>query len=58
MKHYNLPVEHQPVYIALWKGNKEKILANLKVISNVAKFIIEAIDNVANRKNVDENLYL
>jgi len=58
MKHYGLPVEHQPTYIALWKGNKEKILANLKVISNVAKFIIEAIDNVANRQKMDENLYL
>lgn len=48
MKHYGLPVEHQPTYIALWKGGKEKILANLKVISNVAKFIIDAIEKVAN----------
>jgi hypothetical protein len=58
MKHYDLPVQHQPTYIALWKGNKEKILANIRVISEVAKFIIDAIDKVAERKQIDENLYL
>lgn len=58
MKHYDLPVEHQPTYIALWKGGKDKILANLKVISNVAKFIIEKIDEMASVKKVDENWFL
>lgn len=58
MKHYDLPVQHQPTYIALWKGNKEKILANIRIISEVAKFIIDAIDKVAERKQIDENLYL
>jgi len=58
MKHYDLPVQHQPTYIALWKGNKEKILANIRVISEVSKFIIDAIDKVAERKQIDENLYL
>jgi antirestriction protein ArdC len=57
MKHFGLPVEHQPTYIALWKGNKDKILANLKVISNVAKFIIDEVDKFAGQKKVDENLY-
>lgn len=57
MKHYGLPVQHQPTYIAMWKGSKEKILANLKIISNVAKFIIDEIDKVA-AKNISENLYL
>jgi hypothetical protein len=57
MKHFGLPVEHQPTYIALWRGNKEKILANLKVISNVAKFIIDEVDKFASEKNIDENLY-
>lgn len=58
MKHYGLPVTHQPTYIALWKGNKEKIIANLKVISDVAKFIIEAVDAVASRKKTEPNLHV
>jgi hypothetical protein len=63
MKHYDLPVQHQPTYLALWKGNKEKILANMKVISDVAKFIIDEIDKTAGlnadaTKQVDEDLYL
>lgn len=62
MKHYELPVQHQTTYLALWKANKEKILANIKVISDVAKFIIDEIDKQAaldsEKKNVDEDLYL
>lgn len=62
MKHYDIPVQHHPTYIALWKGNKEKILQNLKVISDVAKFIIESIDTVAaqaqGQEKLDEDLYL
>lgn len=52
MKHYDLPVQHQPTYIALWKGNKEKITANLKAISDVGKFIIQQIDMVAHATKV------
>jgi hypothetical protein len=62
MKHYKLPVQHQPTYIALWKGNKEKILQNMNTISDVAKFIITEIDKMAaqgsGEKNIDEDLYL
>jgi hypothetical protein len=63
MKHYDLPVQHQPTYLALWKANKEKILENIKVISNVAKFIIDEIDKVAaqnlkNSEELDEDFYL
>lgn len=64
MKHYELPVQHQPTYLALWKGNKEKVLANMKVISEVAKFVINEIDKVAGQakspeqENIDEDLYL
>jgi hypothetical protein len=62
MKHYELPVQHQPTYIALWKGNKEKILQNMNTISDVAKFIITEIDKMAaqgsGEKNIDEDLYL
>jgi hypothetical protein len=31
LKHYELPTEHHPTYLALWKANKDKIKANLKV---------------------------
>ena len=62
MKHYGLPVQHQSTYLALWKANKEKILANIKVISDVSKFIIDEIDKQAsldsNEKKLDEDLYL
>jgi hypothetical protein len=64
MKHYGLPAQHQTTYLALWKANKEKILANMKVISDVAKFIIDEIDKVAGQSsapeetNIDEDLYL
>jgi antirestriction protein ArdC len=62
MKHYGLPVTHQTTYLALWKANKEKILANIKVISDVAKFIIDEIDKVANSNSssgqVDEDIDL
>jgi len=50
MKHYELPVQHQPTYLALWKANKEKILANIRVISEVSKFIIDEIEKVAATK--------
>ena len=50
MKHYGLTVQHQPTYLALWKANKEKILANIRVISEVAKFIIDEIERVADSK--------
>ena len=63
MKHYELPVQHQPTYIALWKGNKEKILQNMNTISDVASFIIKEIDKMAaqdsrNSEELDEDLYL
>jgi len=55
MKHYGLPVTHQTTYLALWKANKEKILANIKVISDVAKFIIDEIDKVAAQDSSEKN---
>lgn len=58
MKHYDLPVQHQPTYIAIWKGNKDAVLKNMKSISEVAEFIISSIDKIAAEKKVDENLYL
>ena len=59
MRYFNLPVQHQPTYIALWKGNKDKILINLKIISNVSKFIIDEINKIANKfKDINEDLFL
>lgn len=47
MKHYELSVQHQPTYLALWKANKQEILKNMKVISDVSRFIIDEIDKAA-----------
>lgn len=47
LRHYNIPVSHHATYLALWKANKEKIQANMKVIINVSKFIIEKVDKIA-----------
>lgn len=58
MKHFQLDVQHQPTYIALWRGNKDKILDNLKVISNVSNFMIGEINKMANGKKIDEELFL
>lgn len=52
MKHYGLTVQHQPTYLALWKANREKILANIRVISEVSKFIIDEIEKVASESGV------
>jgi hypothetical protein len=49
LKHYDLPVEHHPTYLALWKANKDKIKENVNVITNVAKFIITEIDKIERR---------
>jgi hypothetical protein len=49
LKNYDLPTEHHPAYLALWKANKDKIKANLKVISSVASFIISEIDKIEKR---------
>ena len=49
LKHYGLPVQHHTTYLALWKANKEKIQKNLEGISKVSQFIINKIDEEANR---------
>jgi hypothetical protein len=49
LKHYGLPVSHHTTYLALWRANKEKIEANLAVISKVSQFIIDKIDEIAEK---------
>tara|TARA_R110000868_G_scaffold176916_3_gene414960 strand:+ start:35840 stop:38434 length:2595 start_codon:yes stop_codon:yes gene_type:complete len=49
LKHYGLPVTHHPTYLALWKANKDKILANMELISKVAQFIIDKVDMMAKK---------
>ena len=43
-KHYKLPTEHQPTYLALWKADRDKIKKNLDIITKVSMFIIDGID--------------
>ena len=54
LKNYDLPTEHHSTYLALWKANKDKIKANLKVISSVASFIISEIDKIEKRNQKNE----
>jgi hypothetical protein len=54
MKHYDLPVTQHPTYLALWKANNEKIMANLKVINKCAAYIIDGIDSVEDEAQINE----
>ena len=54
MKHYDLPVTQHPTYLALWKANNEKIMANLKVINKCAAYIIDGIDSVGMEDEINE----
>jgi hypothetical protein len=56
LKHYGLPVSHHTTYLALWKANKEKIQSNLEVISKVAHFIINKIDEEAARNTKNKEM--
>jgi hypothetical protein len=44
MKYFELPVTQHPTYLALWKANKEKIMANLNVIVKCSKYIIDGVE--------------
>jgi hypothetical protein len=46
MKYFELPVTQHPTYLALWKANKEKIMANLNVIVKCSKYIIDGVEAV------------
>ena len=54
LKHYELPVEHHPTYLALWGANKEKIKKNLDLIQKVAAYIIEKIDEISDKEEGKE----
>lgn len=47
LKHYGIPVKHHAKYLALWKANKDKILKYMRLIADVADFIIKEVDKVA-----------
>lgn len=55
LKHYDLEVSHHPTYLALWRANKDKIQTNVKIISSVARFIIERLDEIAKGDSNLEN---
>lgn len=55
LTHYDIPVKHAATYIALWKGNRDKIMKNIKVISNVSQFIINEIDKMAKHMGMDNH---
>lgn len=46
LKHYNLPVNHHPTYLVLWRANKEKITKYMRLITTCARYIINGIDEL------------
>lgn len=46
MKYFELPVTQHPTYLALWKANKDKIMANLNVIVKCSKYIIDGVEAI------------
>lgn len=50
MKYFELPVTQHPTYLALWKANKEKVMANLNVIVKCSKFIIDGVESIGENK--------
>lgn len=50
LKHYGLPATHQTTYLALWKANADAIKKHAGVIKKVSDFIINRIDEIANRE--------
>ena len=51
IRYYELPAEHQATYVALWKGNKDRVIENLDTIKKAAQFIIDKIDAEQDRRN-------
>lgn len=51
MKYFELPVVQHPTYLALWKANREKIMANLNVIVKCSKFIIDGVEAIGEEKD-------
>jgi len=46
MKYYDLPVEHQAVYLSMWKANKDSVKRNLDIIKKAADFIIKRVNDI------------
>jgi hypothetical protein len=44
LQHYGLPANHHPTYLALWGANKEKIRESMKIITDVAHYIIKHME--------------
>jgi hypothetical protein len=49
LKHYGLDVKHHATYLALWRANKERIIKNIEIIGKVSHFLIEKIDEIAQK---------
>lgn len=55
LTHYGIEAKHQATYLALWKANKDSILASMKLISDVSQFIIDKIEAVIKEGNISLN---
>ena len=51
LRHYGLPVQHHPTYLASWKANKAGFQKHMAIITKVSAFIIKNLDKLASQKN-------
>lgn len=50
LKHYDIPVQHHPIYLAHWKANKESFQKSMGMIKKVSSFIIDKLDQMVNKE--------
>jgi hypothetical protein len=51
LKHYGLPAQHHPVYLASWKANKDSFQKHMAIMTKVSSFIIKNLDRLASKTN-------
>ena len=58
LKHYDLPAQHHPVYLAIWKANKESFQKHMSIMTKVASFVIKNIDKLqaSSENNLSEKV--
>lgn len=56
LRHYDLPADKHPTYLALWNANKEKIKNSMDIIKKCSQYIVNGIDNVSEEEVDKENI--
>jgi Zn-dependent peptidase ImmA (M78 family) len=54
LRNYDLPAKYSATYLALWRADKDTVIKNQSIISNVSNFIIDGIDQIAEEKQKEK----